>query len=198
MRPLATGLRCFSAAWVGEIGLVAANASDEDTARANKAALCNNFQQKTKVKFNQKEKKIEPRTMVSRRKNSKNRDPNFGFCLFLSHTRTSCTGAVRPYTILQLPMDRRRAAAALVGAALAAALFLKRRRCSDAKTPSIVVLGDIFVDILVQSDQLPVWGEDVVAEDPIIALPGGSALNTATHLASSFAVPTDLWSAIGT
>jgi hypothetical protein len=64
-------------------------------------------------------------------------------------------------------------------------------------TSSVVVLGDIFVDLIVQTDTLPAWGGDVVTAAPISALAGGSGLNTATHLSSSFEVPTSLWSAIG-
>ncbi|KUF98183.1 Ribokinase [Phytophthora nicotianae] len=49
------------------------------------------------------------------------------------------------------------------------------------------VLGDAFVDVVAGTlapDQLPQWGSDVECSRPIELQPGGSALNTATHLAN--------------
>jgi hypothetical protein len=49
------------------------------------------------------------------------------------------------------------------------------------------VLGDTFVDVVagtLSPAQLPTWGGDVECSRPIQLQPGGSALNTATHLAS--------------
>ncbi|KAH7492084.1 hypothetical protein PRIC1_002442 [Phytophthora ramorum] len=49
------------------------------------------------------------------------------------------------------------------------------------------VLGDAFVDVVAGTlapEQLPQWGSDVECSRPIQLQPGGSALNTATHLAN--------------
>lgn len=49
------------------------------------------------------------------------------------------------------------------------------------------VVGDTFVDVVAGTlapDQLPKWGGDVECSRPIELQPGGSALNTATHLAN--------------
>ncbi|OWY97358.1 hypothetical protein PHMEG_00032131 [Phytophthora megakarya] len=49
------------------------------------------------------------------------------------------------------------------------------------------VLGDAFVDVVAGTlgpNQLPQWGGDVECSRPIELQPGGSALNTATHLAN--------------
>ncbi|KAF4321303.1 hypothetical protein BBO99_00001494 [Phytophthora kernoviae] len=49
------------------------------------------------------------------------------------------------------------------------------------------VLGDSFVDVVAGTlapDQLPKWGGDMECSLPIQMQPGGSALNTATHLAN--------------
>ncbi|RLN10749.1 hypothetical protein BBJ28_00008892 [Nothophytophthora sp. Chile5] len=49
------------------------------------------------------------------------------------------------------------------------------------------VLGDTFVDVVagtLSPEQLPKWGGDVECSQPIQLQPGGSALNTATHLAN--------------
>ena len=49
------------------------------------------------------------------------------------------------------------------------------------------VLGDAFVDVVASAlaaDQLPQWGSDIECSRPIQLQPGGSALNTATHLAN--------------
>ncbi|TMW66446.1 hypothetical protein Poli38472_004211 [Pythium oligandrum] len=54
-------------------------------------------------------------------------------------------------------------------------------------TTRIAVLGDSFVDVVAGTlarDQLPKWGGDVECSLPIQLQPGGSALNTATHLAN--------------
>jgi hypothetical protein len=99
-----------------------------------------------------------------------------------------------------------KALAAFAGAFIVAAAFY-HRKCSSADQEgdeasgraksSVVVLGDVFVDLMVQSDALPVWDSDTVTTTPISALAGGSGLNTATHLSASFRVPTSMWSAIG-
>lgn len=47
------------------------------------------------------------------------------------------------------------------------------------------VLGDSFVDVVAGTlapEQLPKWGGDVECSLPIQLQPGGSALNTATHI----------------
>jgi sugar/nucleoside kinase (ribokinase family) len=52
---------------------------------------------------------------------------------------------------------------------------------------NFAVLGDAFVDVVAGTlapDQLPQWGGDVECSRPIQLQPGGSALNTATHLAN--------------
>ena len=103
--------------------------------------------------------------------------------------------------------DHPKALGALAGAFIVAAAFYQRK-CSSAEQEreeeatgsaksSVVVLGDVFVDLMVQSDSLPVWDSDTVTTTPISALAGGSGLNTATHLSASFQVPTSMWSAIG-
>lgn len=49
------------------------------------------------------------------------------------------------------------------------------------------VLGDTFVDVVAGTlapEQLPKWGGDVECSRPIELQPGGSALNTATHIAN--------------
>ncbi|EGZ26267.1 hypothetical protein PHYSODRAFT_345114 [Phytophthora sojae] len=54
-------------------------------------------------------------------------------------------------------------------------------------TVNFAVLGDAFVDVVAGTlapDQLPQWGGDVECSRPIQLQPGGSALNTATHLAN--------------
>jgi sugar/nucleoside kinase (ribokinase family) len=51
----------------------------------------------------------------------------------------------------------------------------------------IAVIGDAFVDVVagtIAPDQLPKWGGDTEVFRPIELQPGGSALNTATHLAA--------------
>lgn len=104
--------------------------------------------------------------------------------------------------------DHSKALGALAGAFIVAATFYQRKCSSSAEQEreeeatgstksSVVVLGDIFVDLMVQSDSLPVWDSDTVTTTPISALAGGSGLNTATHLSASFQVPTSMWSAIG-
>ena len=60
----------------------------------------------------------------------------------------------------------------------------KRTRSSDDAGGGIVVLGDAFVDVLVCGlAELPRWNADVLAPTPITMQAGGSALNTAVHLA---------------
>lgn len=52
---------------------------------------------------------------------------------------------------------------------------------------TFAVLGDSFVDVVAGTlapEQLPKWGGDVECSLPIQLQPGGSALNTATHLAN--------------
>ncbi|KAG7395104.1 hypothetical protein PHYBOEH_004217 [Phytophthora boehmeriae] len=52
---------------------------------------------------------------------------------------------------------------------------------------TFAVLGDSFVDVVAGTlapEQLPKWGGDVECSLPIQMQPGGSALNTATHLAN--------------
>ncbi|KAJ0390165.1 hypothetical protein ATCC90586_011569 [Pythium insidiosum] len=65
----------------------------------------------------------------------------------------------------------------------------------------IAVLGDSFVDVVagtLRPDQLPRWGGDVECSRPIELQPGGSALNTATHLASvGPAIDVELHTVIG-
>lgn len=50
------------------------------------------------------------------------------------------------------------------------------------------VIGDAFVDVvagaLSPTQGLPTWGTDVECHCPIQPHPGGSALNTATHLSA--------------
>ncbi|KAL3662673.1 hypothetical protein V7S43_012516 [Phytophthora oleae] len=52
---------------------------------------------------------------------------------------------------------------------------------------TFAVLGDAFVDVVAGTlapGQLPQWGGDVECSRPIQLQPGGSAVNTATHLAN--------------
>lgn len=52
---------------------------------------------------------------------------------------------------------------------------------------TFAVVGDTFVDVVAGTlapGQLPKWGSDVECSRPIQLQPGGSALNTATHLAN--------------
>ena len=47
---------------------------------------------------------------------------------------------------------------------------------SDGAAGRVLVLGDVFVDVVAGGlPGLPVWGGDVAAPGPILALPGGSA-----------------------
>lgn len=81
----------------------------------------------------------------------------------------------------------------------------KKRRSNngdDAATKiegkkSVIILGDIFLDINAMSSTLPTWGCDLVSKKAIEAMAGGSALNSATHLAGAFGTTTTVWSAIG-
>ncbi|OQS07322.1 hypothetical protein THRCLA_00675 [Thraustotheca clavata] len=50
--------------------------------------------------------------------------------------------------------------------------------------PMIAVLGDCFLDVLAGVPALPEWGQDVPTLNAIQMQPGGSGLNTATHLAN--------------
>lgn len=69
------------------------------------------------------------------------------------------------------------------------------------------VLGDSFVDVVAGTlapDQLPKWGGDVECSRPIQLQPGGSALNTATHIGKlalghpHHALTVELHSVVGT
>eukprot|EP00038_Savillea_parva_P026033 m.50914 g.50914 ORF g.50914 m.50914 type:complete len:485 (-) comp7271_c0_seq1:148-1602(-) len=63
--------------------------------------------------------------------------------------------------------------------------------------PRVLVVGDVFVDILAGPlERLPMWGKDTYSPLPITAVPGGSAQNTATGLAS-LGIDTQLYSAVG-
>lgn len=71
----------------------------------------------------------------------------------------------------------------------------------------IAVLGDCFVDVVAGTlapDQLPQWGGDVEVARPIQLQPGGSALNTATHIAnladgnSNASISVELHTVVGT
>jgi sugar/nucleoside kinase (ribokinase family) len=56
---------------------------------------------------------------------------------------------------------------------------------SKKQVVRFAILGDSFVDVVagtLSADQLPKWGSDVECSLPIQMQPGGSALNTATHL----------------
>ena len=49
--------------------------------------------------------------------------------------------------------------------------------------PRILVVGDSFVDVHAGPiSSLPTWGTNTVSEEPIVALPGGAALNVASNL----------------
>jgi len=85
---------------------------------------------------------------------------------------------------------------------LASVLFLswvrkKRKQAKDVTNHSVIILGDIFLDIVAFSSELPSWGCDLLTDQPINASAGGSALNSATHLSHSFSIKTVVWSAIG-
>lgn len=69
----------------------------------------------------------------------------------------------------------------------------------EERHSDIAILGDVFCDILLDfpaditnkheagKDAPPIlWGGDVVLPSPIVAMAGGSGLNTATHLAVTF------------
>ena len=45
----------------------------------------------------------------------------------------------------------------------------------------MIVVGDIFVDVIVDAPTPPVLGGDVVMTQPVTELPGGSALNVVSH-----------------
>ena len=110
------------------------------------------------------------------------------------------------------------AAAAAAAAAVVLVLYLKQQQRrggggADEESPAstasadVSILGDIFCDIMVASSEADcnnpplIWGGDVVVDEPIQAMAGGSGLNTATHLACAFRSSanstTNLWSAIG-
>ncbi|DBA04647.1 TPA: hypothetical protein N0F65_012230 [Lagenidium giganteum] len=62
-----------------------------------------------------------------------------------------------------------------------------REAMACAQTIKFAVIGDSFVDVVAGTlapEQLPKWGGDVECSLPIEMQPGGSALNTATHLAN--------------
>lgn len=86
----------------------------------------------------------------------------------------------------------------------------KQSILGESSASDITVIGDVFADILLHlpasQDGAPplVWGGDLLLESAVEVLPGGSGLNTATHLSvtfSSSATTTTscvtLWSAIG-
>jgi hypothetical protein len=75
-----------------------------------------------------------------------------------------------------------------VGGLLLAAQQLQRpRNWGRSRRRNIAVVGDCFVDILaVGLDSLPSWGSDLRAPQIAIA-PGGSGMNTATHLSALLA-----------
>ena len=51
------------------------------------------------------------------------------------------------------------------------------------RPPSTVhIVGDVYLDMIAKVQRLPEWDGDAAIETPIEALPGGSALNTATQL----------------
>ena len=72
-----------------------------------------------------------------------------------------------------------------VGGAIA--LNIAAKQLHRRKRESIAIVGDCYVDILaVGLDSLPSWGSDLRA--PQIAMaPGGSGMNTATHLSALLA-----------
>ena len=99
------------------------------------------------------------------------------------------------------------AAAAAAGGVAAWALWASRRRrrrdasegASQGEGGEMVVLGDAFVDVLVCGlEALPRWNADVLAGAPICMQAGGSALNTAVHLAGLAPARVSLHAAAGT
>lgn len=88
-------------------------------------------------------------------------------------------------------------AAAGASAFIIAHYLLRRRSTLKANSVGITIIGDIFLDLVVSTHQLPSWGADVIVDEPICAMAGGSGLNTATHLSSTFRIHTALWSALG-
>ena len=51
-------------------------------------------------------------------------------------------------------------------------------------SPTVQVVGDVYLDVIAKVDELPTWDGDTTIQSPIQTVAGGSALNTAVQLSA--------------